>query len=431
MYRLFIRLFIFVVIVSLSLYIGVQWKLKQDLAKINDNLGPAVDFTYESSALSLTGNIILGGVDFYFQQQDINIAVNRLEYSSGSIFTTAFVASQFKQKELPEYLKISLDEVVVRLTPSLVETIAVLEQPSRWNSMAAAACGKIKSIGFNQYFAMGYDYLVFSTDFELDRDSYNGNLLATGTLEIEETSNIQYTLDVANVYESLLGEYDIPRIPVIESMNVRIKDTGYNRHWSEYCALKSNSSVSIFVEQHVRSVKESFQSVGIKMTPSGSRAYRDYLQSDSMTEITVEPQTSFSMADFGFYDESELRDILNLKLSINGKNIGTIFDNWSSDKLSQISFVNNSDEENVYHKKRFETVIVRRQYEQESIEKMAGFLGLPVRITKNDGRVYVGELAKKEANKVYIDTQRSGGIVQISVNLAQVKQLEVLRKITE
>jgi len=428
MYRFLVRTAIFTVIIGLSLYIGAQWKLKQDLEQIDKQLGHSVKFSYESSALTLTGKVIIGGVDLFFPSQDLNISINKVEFSTGSIFDMAFLSSQFQKKAIPEYLSYSLNEVVIPLTPQLVRLIASTEQRDNWNYLSAVGCGRISRLGFNQYFAMGYDYLVFSADATFELDDYNGNMIGSGHIDIDETSLIDYKFNIANIYESQKNDLVRNIKPSIESMAMSILDKGYNRHRNEYCALKAETTTELYLERHINGVKKKFESAGIKVTPTGIRAYNAFLKPSSRVDISIKPQASFSLADFGFYDESELRDILGLKLSINEQSVGPVFRNWSHDKYSEILFIDSSDNDNVPTAKRFENIVVHRRYEQEPIDNIGNFVGQQVKIIREDGKQYLGELNSIENDRVFVSISRDGGVIKVSVETARITRLDILRK---
>ncbi|MBV1910819.1 MAG: hypothetical protein KUG78_16085 [Kangiellaceae bacterium] len=428
MYRLLVRTAIFAVIIGLSLYIGAQWKLKQDLDLINKQLGPRVDFDYATSALTIMGNVVVGGVDIYLKDADINVAINKVTFSTGSVFSMAFLGSQVNDKSLPESFNLSLDNVVIRLTPSLVKMIATSERKNSWNELSAVACGNINKIGFNQYFAMGYDYLVLSSDLEFKRDGYNGNLVGAGKLDIEETSIIDYQFDIAGIYELQSDEDPLANAPSVELISVKVEDVGYNRHRNEYCALKAQTSIDAYLLEHMKQVKSKFVAADVKITPTGSRFYKAYLQPGSITEISIEPKPSFSLTDLGFYDEKELRDITGLKLQMNGQITGPLFKDWTHDKFTAIDFIDGRGEDAVNQNQRFETIIVHREFEIESLSDIGGFMKQQARISRSDGKTFTGKLNRINKGKVYIDIPREGGVLQVSIELEQINRLEILKR---
>jgi hypothetical protein len=426
MYRLLVRFFIFAVGISLSLYIGVQWKLKQDLDDIDKQLGSSIKFRYVSSAIGLNGQVMLGGVEFTLSNPKITVSINKLKFSTGSIFDMAFLSSLLDKRVLPERFNLELDQVVVPLTPELVKLLAQIEQPDTWSMLAAVGCGKVRSIGMTQYFAMGYDYLVFSSETNYSRDSYNGNVIGQSSFRIEETSDVNLQFNFANVFESFDQRAVRPIEPSIESMDIEIIDRGYNRRKNEYCSLKSGQPVDVYLAQHIKQVKQKFDQVGIKLTPTGTRFYTEYLKPSSQLALSVSPKASFSTADFGFYDESELRDILGLEMKLNGNNVGVIFNGWSHDKFSQIQFDKREENQAGQDNKRFQNVIIRRTFQQVPVSQLGQNIGEQARITQADGKQLVGKLIKIENQRVYLATPREGGTVQRSVPVSQVSQLEIL-----
>lgn len=427
MFRLLVRTAVFGLMISISLYIGAQWKLKQDLELFDKKLGPSVKFDYESSVLTLAGNVVLGGVSLDFKQLDIIISINSMEFSIGSVIDMAFLGSQLNKQAIPEFMSVSLDDVVIPLSPKLVKSIASIELQDNWKAMSAVGCGNVKMLGINQYFAMGYDYIIFSSKMKFERDDYNGNLVGSGHLDIDETTIFDYQFDFSGWYENQENKTSKTKLPSLNSISMKIQDNGYNLTRNEYCAVKSNLTVDEYVEQHTEKVKEIFESVDIKMTPTGLRNYKNYLQPKSIVDVSIAPKASFTIAGFGFYDEAELRDLLGLNMTINGQTVGPIFNSWSHDKYSKIIFTERSGEESELTNKRFEMVVVHRSFQVEPVSNIKNVIDLQVRVTRTDGKVVEGKLKRIENNRAYFAILRDGGTLKMSVDINEIKELEVYR----
>ena len=427
MYRFVARLTIFAFIMSLSLYIGAQWKVSEDLDYIKEQLAPIAQFEYESSFINLKGQVVIGGINFYIPSNDINISINRMMVSTGSIFKMVFLRREFNDNFVSKNFSYSLDDVVIPLTPSLVKFITDNEEISLWNVLDASACGNVKKIGFKEYFSMGYDYLVFSTEGEFTQDSYSGNMLGNGWFDIEETTRLDYRFNIAHVYENLDEEYVDSPAPSIEELSLRLEDKGYNRRKAEYCSIKSEVSSEEFIEQHIKTISDYLKSVNIKLMPSGRRIYQQYIQPSSVVEVTIQPQTSFSFKGFGYYDEQELRELMGLDFKVNGQTSQRIFEGWSLDKFNQIIVKKDSQSGNSANK-RFEIITIKRRYEQEPLDRADRFIDQQVKIVRDDGVEYIGMLRRTEPNKIYIDKSIEGGIVQLGIERRQVAGFYVYRQ---
>lgn len=421
MLRFIVRFAVFTIVIGISLYIGVQWKLKEDLKYFASKLGNNVQFDYLSSAMSLSGNVIVKGINLRFKQLDINLSVNQVKYSAGSIFEMAFWGQQLRQLKQPKELYLSVDEAVLYLTPSLVKFIANTEQTDTYNALMAAACGKIKHIGINQYFSMGYDYIVFSSEARFYQDDYSGNLIGNGWIDIEETSKIDYKLNMTGVYETSEKPNQNEQIPSIEMLELDVLDKGYNQRKNGYCGSKAGISADQFIEQHIKILVEKLKSVGIKMTPSGQQFYRDLMQPSSKMHLLIEPSANFSFSDFGYYDEQELRNLLGLKLEINGKNVEKFFNDWSLDKFNQIIVKDLYADDNEDLQKRYETITIKRRYHQVPTIQASNFIGFDIRVVRDDDKEYQGKLIKIENNRLYIDRRVGSGTVQVSVEKKRIK----------
>jgi len=369
----------------------------------------------------------VSGVNFYLPSYDINISINRLMVSTGSIFRMAFLRREFDNQFISDEFLFEIDDLVLPLTPSLVKFISENEEISLWNILDASACGKVKKIGFKEYFGMGYDYLVFSSEGQFIQDSYSGNMLATGWIDIEETNRIDFQANISNLYENSATESSAHVAPQIESLSFKMEDKGYNRRKAEFCSIRSNQTTEEFIEQHVSIISDYLKSVGVKVTPSGKRIYQQYIQPSSLLELNIQPKINFSFNDFGYYDEQELRELLGLTFSVNGQTTQKFFDGWSVDKYNQIIIKKDLQDQNTSNK-RFEVVTIKRRYEQEPLDRATRFIDQQVKLVRGDGLEYTGMLRRVEANKIYIDRFIEGGVVQQGVERKQIAGFYVYRK---
>jgi len=427
MYRFLVRLVIFALVIAISLYIGVQWKLKEDLKYIADKLAPNITFDYQSSSLTPSGKIVVTDISLYVRSQDLNMSVGKVEYSAGSIWDMAFFKNQLDDKKLPKKMYLSIDNLIIPLTPTLVKTIALFERRSTWDTLNSSACGDVKSFGINEYLNMGYDFIVLSSESEFYQDSYSGNLVARGSVDIEETSKVSYQFNLSGIYEAVGSSISDENMPTFESLNIDFQDTGYNRHRNEFCSLKTGLSADKYIEKHIKTIVDTLKSVGIQMTLASQRSYKDFLQPSSRFQISMEPKPSFSVDDFGYYDENELRDILGLKLSVNDQNVESVFDQWSLEKFEQIVIEGTAIENNDLFKPRYENVLIKRSFEKESLSSVGKFINYKVKVIRNDGKIFQGKLTKINDNKLFISMMIEKGIVKISVETGLVKEFFVYR----
>jgi len=427
MYRFIVRSVVFALVLALSLYIGAQWKLKEDLKYLSSRLAPEIQLDYQSSALTPSGKIIISEAKLYFRSLDLNITIDTLEYSAGSIWDMAFLKGQIDDKKIPRKIYLSIKELIIPLTPSLVKTIALAEQASTWDTLNASACGGVKQFGINEYSSMGYDYIVFSSEAEFYQDDYNGNLIGKGWFDVEETSKFSYELDLSGVYQESGGSSSEDNTPVLEKLSVDIQDTGYNRHRNEFCAFKSNVKADEYIAQHIKTFVDTLNSVDIQMTLSSQRIYKDLMQPSSRLKLSIEPKPSFSFTDFGYYNEIELRELLGLKITVNDQNVDTIFNQWSLDKFKKIVIVDSEDQQDNQLKPRYENVIVKRTFDKEPLSSARDFIDYKVKVVRKDGKIYQGRLTEVKNNKLYIAMPVEKGTVKLSVEFDRAIEFFVYR----
>ncbi len=431
MFRFIVRSVVFIGFFGLFVYLILQWKLSSDLEYFSEQLEPRIEFKYQNATFFLTGKISIQNIGLYFRDEDINLSIQSLEFSNGNLFDTILFRNRVHENDFPRNIDIQIEEAIIPLTPPLVKLIASTQQETVWDKFNALGCGSIKTFGINEYFSMGYDNIVFSTDINLFQDKQSGNLIGAGFIDIEQTSRIEFGLNLANVFPQQTADARAIRLPVLESLELEFKDIGYNNHKNEFCGLRANSSQEAYVENHVRQVKKALKSVGVKMKLSAQRALKNLMQPLSQLSVKLKPEVSFSLNNLGFYNETELRKELGLEVAINGKPVARLFESWSFDSLSNISFEESfEDKQNITDSnqaKRYETVIVRREYKIAAIGNADQYIGFQVKIVKDDSKVYEGKLVKIEKNRLYVDRALEGGIVQVATEVKLIKSFYIYR----
>jgi hypothetical protein len=417
---------IFAVAIGVSLYIGVQWKLNEDLKYLSSKYSGDVRFEYGSAALSLAGTVIVTDIDLFFPKQNIKMSINELKYSAGSIFEMAFLRQQSDRTDFPDTLYLSIKEAIIPLEPSLVKLIASADSRTTWDAINASACGKIKQLGLNEYFSMGYDYIVFSSEANFRQDGLSGNLLGEGWIDVEETSKLDYQFNISGLFNNSRDVQLKGPTPVIEQLMFDLVDQGYNRHRNEFCSLKAGIKTEEYIVQHIKTIKQKLASVGIKMTLAGQRAYKNYLQPNSELQISLNPQVSFTFADFGYYDEQEIRDLLDLELKINQQIITRVFNNWALDKFDKIVINDNSSVDSSIEK-RFETVIIHRAFRREPVNNATNFTDFEVKVVRLNGKEIIGKLKGIKKQRLHIAKSMEGGIVEVSLPIGEIRDFYVYR----
>lgn len=427
MLRILIRLIVFAFFIGLSLYIGVQWKLSQDLDYLVSQTGYGAKFSYSSSSISVTGEITINDIKINIPTEEVKISVNQLKYSAGSILDMAFIRTQLGKNEFPKTLSLKIKEAIIPLSPRLVELFVQNENRTTWDAVNASACGKVKKIGLQEYVEMGYDYLVLSSEMQFKEDYYSGNLKGHGWLDIEETSHIEFQFDLAGFYEYLTQKDIKTTAPNLEFLDLVIIDKGYNRHRNEFCSLKAGNTSENYVTEHVKTVSQKLNSVGIKMTLSGENAYQLLMQPDSQFHLQIKPEVSFTFADFGYYDEREIRDLLGLTIEVNQQLFSNIFNSWGLDRFNKIEVREITTKSEQTKNRFFENIIVHRSFHPENKKDIDNFINAEIKVVKIDGKTIQGVLQRNEKNRLIIIRQTQGGTITSEISGNQIKEFYVYR----
>ncbi|MCF6193566.1 MAG: hypothetical protein L3J46_04445, partial [Kangiellaceae bacterium] len=411
----------------LSLYFIAQWRLSENLEQLNERFGSNLNFEYSSARVSPFGNLVLNNVTISFIKQDAVISVGKIEYSTGNIFDTTFLYQHLYANDIPENLRLSFNDVVLPLTPTLIKYLSNKEADSTTRSLLLSACGDVQQMGIKEYSAMGYDYFAFSGGVTFQREQNMQILAARGWLDIEETARLNFDMNLSNITSERKELLAATKDLTIDTFNADLRDNGLNRRKLEYCASKSQLAGDGFIEANLATIKQRLNSVGINLTMAGVRSYKEWIQPGSQLELSIEPVVNFTFNDFGFYDEAELRRLLGLDLKINGRLRSHIFDHWALDKFNTIRIRNAYDSDINTPLKRFETVYIKRVYHQEPVEKAPGYIGYKIKLVRSNGKTSIGTLNRISKNKLYVDIKVQAGILQTAIKVERIKEFHVYR----
>jgi len=427
MLRILIRLVVFAFFIGLSLYVGVQWKLSQDLDYLVSKSGYGARFTYGSSSISLTGEITINDIKVNIPSEEIKITISQLKYSAGSILDMAFIRTQIGKNEFPKKVSLKVKEAIIPLSSRLIEIYTKNDVRTTWDAVNASACGKVKKIGLQEYVEMGYDYLVLSTEVQFKEDYYSGNLRGYGWIDIEQTNRTEFQLDLAGFYEYLTQSDAKTSPPSLDYLDITIVDQGYNRHRNEFCSLKAGNESEDYVREHVKTVVQKLDSVDIKMTLSGKSAYELLMKPNSQLHLEFKPEVSFTLADFGYYDEREIRELLGLTVEINQQLYSNLVNNWALDRFNRIETREITTKSEQSKNRFFENIIVHRSFYLEDKKSMDRFINSKIRVVKLDGKNIEGVLQKNENQQLVIVRQINGGTLSSVISAKQVKEFFVYR----
>ncbi|MDQ7048306.1 MAG: hypothetical protein Q9M92_01705 [Enterobacterales bacterium] len=428
MLRFIFRLMIYTIAIGFSIYIGVQWKLQDDIkAIVARSFGPDVEFDYQKSYLTLSGRVVIVGASFFFKQKDVNITADTISYSMGSVIDTAMQNQYLGSGELPTKFNLKFNEVMLHLNPSLVKMFSQSEPRSVWQTLSSSACGDLDKIGINQYFSMGYDYIVMSGEMDLFQDPYNNQLQIEGWSEIEETLKVTYQLNLSDYQQQeLLLKPDLSNI---RTLNLGLKDKGFNRRKNRYCAAQTDISNRDFMQQHIASLTRKLAQADLKLTNQALSAYSLFIQPESEVNILLEPEESFSNKDFFYFSESELRRLSGFKMEVNHQTVDKIFENWSIEKYKNIKTQKGRKtlEGNPNINKRFETLLIKRSFHQEKLSNLENYMDYRVKLIRDDHKIYQGRLKRVIGKRVYIVRPIQGGEVEVSMQIDRVIDFFVYR----
>lgn len=439
MLRYFVRLMLFAVVLIGGSMFAAQWKLKDNLKDFANTVRPFMEFDYDAASVSYTGEVKINGISLFIQSMGVHIDIGELKFFTGNLYQLATLKSNIKAQKLPEQAHLILKNV---LLPFDSKMLRVMDKNVTVNSadiLDTAFCGEITRFGLDEFEAMGYSYLSFSSEMFYLLDKRSGSITLSGNVDIEDAYKTDYQINISGVLswieevsEQMSGAADEDSrfiTPDLSLLEVRVQDQGLHLKKAEYCSQQENSNTDYY-SGHAAEIEQLLSGVDIILPEDFKSLYIESIQPDSRVNWLFRPKINFKLENIKNYDYSQLVEASGLEVEVNNKPVDLTIEGLSFKKMSKlVALVRVQKEKEETLKPRYKLITIRQSFQKVSIGSMANYIKYRVRVTRNDGQLFEGKLAKMTRDKVWIIVRSKEGSVTLPVSLRSIKGFDVYKEI--
>ncbi|MET1257001.1 hypothetical protein [Aliikangiella maris] len=437
MLRFLIKFLLLVIVLGAITLLTAQWKLEKDIRSFADVISPYADFRYESARIGMSGEVKISSISLYIDSLSSTVEIGEIIFQAGNLFDLAFFESDIRQNKLPQKAHIFISNVLIPFTPALMNVFESDANPTTIDILDAAYCGDIDHLGMNEFEAMGYDYLAFSSKDFYMLDKYSGSAILNGHAEIEEFLNISYQINIAgvlnwvqSVQDNALGVTSEVVAPRLSLFDLRIKDAGFFEKKAQYCAKQQQVTVDEYYQGHVNKVSELFSEAGMTLSDSLKSGYTHLIKPQSTFHWFLQPEEEFNWHKIADYKLDEVIDKTGLKVSVNNQPVEEFVENWSSQKFANIAEIEllKLAQKDPEKSSRYNIITVTYSFQPVSVRQAGQYIDYRAKLLRDDNTLYEGRLNKVSAKTIWISVREKSGEVIIPVDRVRVKRLEVYKK---
>ena len=434
MLRFLVKFLLMAIILAAITILTAQWKLEKDIDAFAGAIKPFAEFDYESAKIGLSGEVRVNSISIFIESISATVEIGELRFFAGNLYELAFFESNVRQNKLPENAHIFLTDVLIPFNPQLIRTLKEDVPATTMDLINASFCGENDRIGIEEFEAMGYDYLSFSGKEFYLLDKYSGSVVVNGSFDFEDMFDIEYQFNVSGVMawlesmeERRIGQFQQELImPQLSLLEIRKKDAGYNRRKAEFCAIKESVEPEEYYTKHIEQIEALLSEANIELKEDAKLAYSKLIQPESQLQFFIQPKANFEFDGLNYYSQQELIDMSGLRVTIDGEEVKEYFENWTAKDFQQIApnlLQKRVAEQN--SQQLYQQVIVTKNYHDVNPSTANSYLNERVRITRDDGRVFEGELSRTSERSVWLYQRQPTGDITIPIARTRVVKFEV------
>ena len=301
-----------------------------------------------------------------------------------------------------------------------------------------AYCGDVQRFGLDEYEAMGYSYLSFSSEMFYQLDQYSGSVIINGSLDIEDANRTEYQINIGSVLswvEEMSEQMsngsmseDLFITPELSFLEVRSQDKGYHLRKAEFCAAEENAKTDYY-SGHLTQIESILTGVGMAVPEEFKPLYIESIQPDSLVSFQIQPKVSFELKNIMMYDYSQLVESSGMKISVNDKPFNLMAADWSRDKFNKIlQYSNVKQAEEARNKPQYEIITVYQSFQKVPVTSLAKYIDYRVKIVRDDNERYEGKIKRISSDRVWLEIHSKEGDVTLPFNKSSIVEVDVYKE---
>ena len=383
---------------------------------------PFAQISYKEIKTSLTGSATVTDIKVYLPDIDDNILIESVRFMAPDLLTLISLDSRLQNNELPESLNLIITGASIELNGNLMNMIDNPDaEPTPLEVFSTLACGDIHRIGSNALTNMAYD--TITSDLILN---YQFNARKK-TLHYILKNNIR-DMTHFNLSGDLFGVTDIKSLTNNTAqpghITLEITDDSYIERKNRFCAAQGKRSITDYVNEHTRQVKEYLFSYGVEPEDGLLNAYNTIIETSAPIVLEADLSKLSGTKEIVSFEPNDIIQFVHLKLFVEGKRINEISIAIDKEKLVKTATGTEVELETPDQIKKKQAIIIKK-YRPVSIANLKNFNGFRVKIKTNNGKQFKGTLKTDAPNIYEVVSRLRAGSISYHLPVNTIKEAQV------
>ncbi|WLQ12236.1 hypothetical protein O5O45_21150 [Hahella aquimaris] len=420
-----------VVLGAYGAFKGLVWyQTDQAIAKFKEAtaLHMAVDYGWISS--NLEGEIIIKDVKLTPFQLRETIPIQEISLKFPSVFAMLDYYSPLNRRSpqsadagMPDSLEISVVHANLPMVDSWENYKSEPDGSHNVGEFLAIDCGDVDGVDVKEMREMGYDRLQVDASWGYNYNSMSSMLSLFFNTDIQGVSNIQGRLDIDVDRNFSWPPSEGTRLPRLKYLTYLYEDASFIKRLTLFCTKKTGDSPAQFVEGSIEKSQQILAEAGVTPSADLVNAYAVYLKGDGSFEFILNPVEDLDYSLLAFMDMSSIVDALGLQLRMNQVMIPDLSANIDQAKLK--AFL--SPPPVVVDAPPPPPPKVEKAYRQVEVDELDAYVGYPVRLKENSGKLVEGSIEKVLEYQIDVAVPLQTGSVSFHIKKRDIAEIKVYK----
>ena len=319
--KVFIRLFVFLLVAAGLAYGYIWYKNKQAIDDIFSQLRMFTSASYESTFVSIDGKSVTRGIKFTFPGTSTDATIEEFQVGAGSLMESFKLIRSFETQtfdEFPSTVLMKVKNFQFPLTPDLQPSPTLSSEPDFYTKIQLAGCSNKRMIDINDLKDMGYSQMSLDFDTSINYDKHINQAKFISYFNAKDYGSFQIDFLLDNVSQNAFNTK-------LKSISMNVSNDGYVDRLNEFCAKLVDLPKEDYLQRHMNYLTHLFYNESIYLSDEFYSRYKDYITNPRNIKISTYPDNAMDPVQLFSMSPQLMVSSLNMSITINDHEIQQLF----------------------------------------------------------------------------------------------------------
>ena len=410
-------------------YFFYQYKSKQVVTTLIEQLVPVADITYSDLTVDFEGKVSLVGVRFSLVGYQDAILIDNIDLVSGSALSLMSADNWFKG-DLPDTLELHLKSVIFKVDSDfLYDSNRPLSKTAQQKTLWGVACADGSDFSS---LAKQLGLLKLQADVDINISSDPSSRIFKTVLSANVPGLVKglFAFEINSVVPFEFYDRSVLSRAKITHASANITDLGFNLKRIRHCAKKEEIKENHYPDFYNASVKLNMVGEDVTQLPELDESVLAFFKPRSSISLQLTPKYPLFLPEV-FSQSFDLFKAQGLKLAVNKKVVSTNYLPLLKGSTVKVEKKEVVKEEILSELKAAEVVAkdvkLKSKYRSVDFIELGNMQGVKIRLKTNVGKELDGVLIRVEADKIVMQRRVEQGVVTYPVNKKNIASIKILR----